>query len=279
MPRKAQGLTAAKVQKAGPGRYGDGVGLYLLVRPNGTRFWVFRFVREKRMREMGLGSAGIGKGLVSLADARTRADALMKQVRAGLDPLEQREAENASAKAAAQTEGIKAITFRDAAGRYIAAHEAGWQNSKHHAQWRSTLATYAFPHFGDVPVGGVETSHVLAAIEPIWTAKPETAGRVRGRIESVLDYAKARGWRAGENPAMWRGHLALTLPARSKVAAVQHHAALPWGEIGSLMERLRTRPGLAARALEFAIVTACRTGEVLGAPERVNDFETPGFGI
>ncbi|MCW3477684.1 tyrosine-type recombinase/integrase [Limobrevibacterium gyesilva] len=265
MPRKAAGLTAAKVQKAGPGRYGDGGGLYLLVRPNGNRFWLFRYVREKRMREMGLGPAGIGPGLVSLAQARAKAGGLMKQVRDGFDPLNQRAADQAEAKAAVQMDAIKAITFKLASARFIAAHEAGWQNGKHHAQWRNTLATYADPQFGDMPVADVSTAHVLAALEPIWTTKPETAGRVRGRIEAVLDYAKARGWRNGENPAAWKGHLAMTLPARSKVAPVEHHAALPWSEIGAFMIKLRDRPGLAARALEFAILTACRTREVLGA--------------
>lgn len=265
MPRKAAGLTAAKVRTAAPGRYGDGGGLYLLVRPNGNRFWIFRYVREKRMRELGLGPAGADTGDVSLAEARDKASVLAKRVRDGGDPLAEREAEKAAAKADAQTAKITGITFKAAAAKFIAAQEAGWRNTKHHAQWRNTLATYADPHFGDVPVRDVNTAHVLAALEPIWKAKPETASRLRGRIASVLDYAKAMKWREGENPAAWKGHLSVTLPARGKVAQVEHHAALPWRETGAFMTKLRSRPGLAARALEFAILTASRTGEVLGA--------------
>jgi integrase len=263
MPKRAAGLTTAKVDKAKPGRYGDGKGLYLLVKPSGWRGWVFRYVRTGKMREIGMGPAG--KDGLSLSAARDKAATLWQLHRSGTDPLDHREAVAAAEKAKAQTEAAKRVTFKEAAGRYIEAHEAGWRNPKHCAQWRATLATYAFPHFGDVPVGDVATAHVLAALEAIWCSKPETASRLRGRIEAVLDYAKARGWRSGENPATWKGHLALALPARAKVAAVEHHAALPWREIGAFMAKLRTRPGIAARALEFAILTAARTGEVLGA--------------
>lgn len=266
MPRQAAGLSAAKVAKAGPGRYGDGDGLYLTVRKNGTRFWVFRYVLAgQKMREMGLGRAGMGKNSVTLAEARDKAGTLHRMVKAGIDPLSQRDVEIAAARAAAQDAAVKAVTFRQAAAEYISLHAATWSNPKHRQQWANTLEAYAFPHFGDMPVAAVGTAHVLAALEPIWSTKPETASRLRGRIETVLDAAKARGLRSGDNPAAWKGHLALTLPARGKVAKVEHHAALPWQEVGAFMQALPAQAGVGALALRFAILTAARTGEVIGA--------------
>jgi integrase len=264
MPRKAIGLTAAKVRTAGPGRYGDGGGLYLLVRPTGARFWLFRYVIDKRMREMGLGAAS-GRDAVTLADARVAARKLWEAVRVGRDPLADRAVEVETARAAARASEVRAKTFREVAQLYIDANEAGWDNAKHRAQWSSTLETYAFPHLGDLSVADVTTERVMAALAPIWRTKTETATRLRGRIESVLDYAKVLGWRTGENPALWRGHLAKLLPKPSKVRSVVNHPALPWREMGSFMENLRTRGGLPARALELTILTAARTGEVLGA--------------
>jgi len=264
MPVRATPLTAAKVKTTKPGRYGDGDGLYLLVRDNGTAFWLFRYVLGGKMREMGLGRAR-GRNAVALADARAAAAPLHRLVLNGVDPLNQRKAEAEAARAAAQAEQARAITFRTVAGYYIDAHEAGWRNTKHALQWRATLKSYVFDRFGDIPVGKVGTAEVLAALEPIWTTKPETASRVRGRIEAVLDYAKTREWRSGENPAAWRGHLDNLLPARSKVAKVEHHAALPWRDIAAFMIDLRQQNGVGARALEFAIVTAARSGEVRGA--------------
>jgi len=265
MPRKATALTAVKVRTAPPGRYGDGNGLFLLVRPNG-RYWLFRYrTSDGRMREMGLGPAGEAQGQVSLADARKAASPLWKSVKEGIDPLDRRRSDLAAVKSSAQEAAARAITFHTVAEHYITAHEAGWRNPKHRGQWRATLEAYAYPHMGDLPAADVGTAHVLAALEPIWREKPETATRVRGRIEAVLDYAKVREWRSGENPARWRGHLDHLLPARSKVAKVEHHAALPWREIGAFMTALRGREGVAARALEFAILTAARTGEALGA--------------
>jgi integrase len=266
MPRRAAGLSAAKVAKAGPGRYGDGDGLYLLVRDNGTRFWVFRYTPPGgKMREVGLGRAGTDRNAVGLAEARDKAGTLYRMVRAGIDPLAKRDADAAAAKSMAQDAAIRAVTFRQAAVEYIASHEAAWNNPKHRQQWTNTLEAYAFPHFGDIPVAGVETAHVLAALQPIWTTKPETASRLRGRIEAVLDYGKAKGLRSGDNPAAWKGHLALTLPARAKLAKVEHHAALPWQEVGAFMEALQAQAGVGALALRFAILTAARTGEVIGA--------------
>jgi integrase len=264
MPRKADGLTAVKVRTAKPGRYGDGGGLYLLVRGPEARFWLFRYTREVKMREMGLGPAS-GPSAVSLADARVKARKLHDVVREGRDPLLERDAEREAKAALAKMTAIRLTTFREVADAYIAAHEASWRNAKHRQQWSNTLDTYAFPILGDLPVADVDTGAVMRVLEPIWREKAETASRLRGRIESVLDYAKARGWRDGENPARWRGHVANMLPNRSKVQPVEHHAALPWREIGAFMADLVDQKGLGALALRFAILTAARTSEAIEA--------------
>ncbi len=265
MPRKSAGLTAAKVRTAAPGQYVDGDGLRLLVRPTGARFWIFRFTMAGKTREMGLGRAGDDRAAVPLSQARDRAADLRRLVKDGIDPLTQREAEAVAEAAAAQMAVIQAMTFRMVAETYVAAHSGGWRNPKHRAQWSATLETYAYPHMGSLPVADVGTEHVLAALEPIWREKAETAARVRGRVESILDYATARQWRTGENPARWRGHLSNLLPSRGKVAPVEHHAALPWGEVAKFLVNLAKQPGISALALQFAIFTAARSGEVLGA--------------
>ncbi|WP_147154985.1 tyrosine-type recombinase/integrase [Reyranella soli] len=260
MPRRAQGLSSGKVEKAGPGRYGDGAGLYLLVRSPEAKFWVFRYVRNGRMREMGLGPA-TGRAKVLLNDARTKARTLYEAVRDGRDPLEERQA----ARTARSVAVAKATTFAECAKAYIASHSAGWKNEKHAQQWEKTLETYAAPIIGSLPVQAVDTSLVLKVLEPIWTKKPETASRLRGRLEVILDYARARHLRDGENPARWKGHLEALLPAKSKVRRVENHAALPYAEMAAFMVELRKQPGVAARLLEFTILTAARTGEALGA--------------
>jgi len=216
------------------------------------------------MREMGLGSA-IGPSATSLADARTKARRLHDTVKAGRDPLADRQADAAAEKASAQQKQAQAKTFREVAALYLAAHEPAWRNQKHRWQWRQTLEAHAYPQMGDLPVAEIDTAHVMAALEPIWQTKTETAARLRGRIESVLDYAKARGLRGGENPARWRGHVANMLPKLSKGQRVKHLAALPWGEMSAFMANLWQEVGIGARALEYAILTAGWTGEVLGA--------------
>jgi integrase len=259
-------LSAAFVRTAKPGRYCDGDGLYLLVKKSGARFWVFRYkVNGSKLREAGLGRAGEGRNCVRLSEVREKASVLFRQVKSGIDPLTARDTARLASKAAEQDAAVKGVTFRDAGRRYIDGHSVTWRNAKHASQWVSTLERYANPAFGDVPVADIATAHVLNAVEPIWLTKPETASRLRGRIETILDFAKARGWRAGENPAAWRGHLALTLPARSKVAKIKHHAALRWREIGDFMLTLRDQVGIGARALRYAILTAARSGEVRGA--------------
>jgi integrase len=270
MPRRAAGLTALKVSKAKPGRYGDGRGLYLLVRAPQARFWLFRYrLAGGRMREMGLGSVAD----VTLAEAREKAETLYKAVRAGNDPLAERAAAAQASRTEAQRTALQSITFGHVADAYIAAHEASWRNAKHRQQWRNTLDTYAAPVFGDLPIAELDTAAVMKVLEPIWRDKPETASRLRGRIESVVSYATARGWRTGENPARWKGHLDNLLPARGKVAQVEHHAALPWREIGNFMVLLAQQEGVAALALRFAILTAARTGEVIGATWSEIDME------
>src|SRR5581483_5821748 len=253
-------LTAIQVERFAKrkGMHHDGGGLYL--RSDGKRqcSWLFRYTLNGRQRFMGIGPYPV----VTLADAREKADALRRLIKVeGKDPLAERNA----VRATARLEAAKAITFKQCADKCIAAQSAGWRNEKHAAQWRATLATYAYPVIGDLPVQAVDVGLVLNILEPIWTAKPETATRLRGRIESVLDYAKARGWRDGENPARWRGHLDKLLAPRAKVRTVEHHTALAFAELPAFMTTLREQEGIAAAALEFLILTAARTGEVIGA--------------
>ena len=251
-------LTALRVSKLKtPGRYGDGGGLWLQIGPKGGKSWLFRYTRFGRARAMGLGPVDV----LSLADARLKALACRRLLLDGVDPIDARKAERGRAKA----EAARVVTFKEAAEAYIDAHKAGWKNPVHKKQWPSTMEAYVYPVFGKLPVGEIDTPLVLKALEPIWTEKPETAGRVRGRIESVLDWAAARGSRSGENPARWRGHLDKLLPARGKVRRVRHHTALPWAELPAFMALLRKEAGSSARALEFTILTAARTGEAIGA--------------
>lgn len=250
-------LKALDVQRAGPGLHPDGGGLYLQVASGGSRSWLFRYALRGKEHRIGLGSAAI----VPLKLARQLA-AQARQLRAtGVDPLAQkRERRNTDL-----IEQAKAVTFKECAESYIAAHEAGWRNPKHRQQWRSTLETYCFPVIGALPVQSIDTDLVIKVLEPIWRDKTETASRLRGRIESILNYAKARNYRDGANPAVWRGHLDMLLARPSKIAPHEHHTALPYPEIGGFMADLRRRDSTSARCLEFLILTAARTGEVIGA--------------
>ena len=256
-------LTPLSVKNAKPGRHADGGGLYLLVKPTGARTWVYRFMLAGRTRDVGLGPAA-GAGAVTLASARDKAGDLRKSVKSGVDPLAERLRGAAESLAAAQAAQIAGITFKAVAEAHMAANEASWRNDKHRQQWRNTLATYVYPVMGDSPVADVTTAHVLKTLEPIWRDKPETASRVRGRIETVLDAAKARGYRDGENPARWRGHIAQILPARTRLSR-GHHKAMAYDAIPTFMVELREREAVAAMALEFVILTASRTSEALGA--------------
>jgi integrase len=240
-----------------PGLYGDGGGLYLQVSDFKTKAWVFRFMIAGRARKMGLGDFE----LVSLKDARKKRDAAYGLVVDGLDPIEERK----TRKAAQAVEKAKALSFKECAERYIEAHKTSWKSAKHAGQWKATLETYAYPTIGSLPVALIDVALVLKVIEPIWSTKTETASRVRGRMETVLSWAKARGYRQGDNPATWRGHLDQLLPARSQVAPVEHHAALPYADLPAFMTKLRAKEGVSARALEFTILTAARTGDTIGA--------------
>jgi integrase len=250
-------LTAKKVERAKPGRYHDGHGLYLQVRNADNKSWLLRYERDGRERWFGLGPAHT----FSLKEARARARAARQLLHTGIDLIEDRKAKKAERALAA----AKSMTFRECAESYIAAKERGWKSAKHAGQWTATLQTYVYPYIGNLPVADIDIGLVLKCVEPIWPTKTETASRVRGRVESVLDWATVRKYRAGDNPARWQGHLEHVLPAKAKVAKVEHHAALRYRDIPEFMRRLREREGMAARALELVILTAARTGEVIGA--------------
>ncbi len=244
-----------KLIKAGtPGTTGDGDGLYLQVARNGSPSWLYRFQLNGKRRNMGLGSCD----LVTLAEAREKTAEARKLAAAGIDPIEDRKEKEGAAKAAS-------VTFDNCASDYIAAHRPGWKNAKHAQQWENTLATYATPIIGKLAPQDITTAHILEILKPIWSAKPETASRLRNRIELILDAAKARNLRHGENPARWRGHLDKLLPKRTKVRAVVHHAALPWADIPKFMAALAEHCDLTYEAMRLTILTACRTSEVLAA--------------
>jgi integrase len=252
MAKLVNRLTDLQVRKLRePGLHCDGAGLYLQITSPTARSWIFRYTLRGRAREMGLGPAS----LVSLSDARAAATAARNLCRQGIDPIEERDGE---------TRRKAIVSFQDCANAYIELHRAAWSNSKHRSQWQNTLETHVFPKFGSIAVDQIDTSLVLSVLEPIWSSKTETANRVRGRIECVLDWAKAHGHRSGDNPARWRGHLDKILPRPTKVAPVRHHAALAYQDVPSLLAKLRPLSGAAARALEFLILTAARTEEVLG---------------
>lgn len=268
-------LTAAAVKNhKSPGRYGDGGGLWLQVTAANedrvTRSWLFRYMRAGRAREMGLGQARIGsEGTVTLEHARRLAQQAREQLADGLDPIEARKAK----RQAALVEQASRLTFKQSAEKFIAAQKDGWSNEKHAAQVAATLDRYAYPILGDLPVSAIDTGLVMKCLQPIWAKKTETASRVRMRIEAVLNWATAHGHRRGENPARWRGHLDKLLPARSKVAPVEHFAALPYAEVSAFVAAVRGQEGIAARALEFAILTACRTGEAIRAVHSEFDLD------
>lgn len=251
-------LSAIEVAKAkGPAVLHDGGGLYLRVSATGGKSWVFRYQVDGKRRDMGLGPFPD----VSLAEARSKAAAHRSQRRDGADPL----AIKRAGQQASRLADAKGRTFREVAEEYIARNEAAWRNPKHRRQWRTTLATYVYPAIGDLPIAAVDTGLVMQVLDAIWTEKPETASRVRGRIEMVLDAATVRGFRQGPNPAQWKGNLAHLLPARRKIRQTVHYPALPFDQMPGFLAVLRTRPGIAARALEFTILTAARTGEVIHA--------------
>jgi integrase len=264
--RREKKLTARQVAAAKtPGKIGDGGGLWLFIGPSGGKSWVYRYALHGKAREMGLGPWPA----VSLEAARKATLDARGQVAAKVDPLREKQAHLLKQKASQ----AKIMTFQQCAEAYMAAHRKGWKNPKHAAQWEQTLSAFAYPVVGKLPVQNVELAHVMKILEPLWSAKPETASRLRGRIESVLAWATVRGFRHGDNPAAWRGRLSELLPARAKVKPVEHFAALPYERIGAFVAALRQQPGTAALAFEFLILTATRTGETIGARWQEVDFD------
>lgn len=260
MPKKAVELgplAVGRIKTPGAHAVGGVAGLQLRINDAGSRSWVLRTMVAGKRRDMGLG----GYPGVTLAQAREKAREARGQVEQGTDPIQARR-EVRSAVAAASA---KAKTFDQCAAAYIKAKSGEWANAKHHTQWETTLERFASPFIGGLMVADVDVSNVLQVLEPIWTTKTETASRLRGRIESILDWATARGYRTGENPARWRGHLDQLLAKPKKIAKVKHHEAVPVDDVAAFMERLRQVDGASADALEFGVLTAARSGEVRGA--------------
>ncbi|MBB1601077.1 site-specific integrase [Variovorax sp. UMC13] len=260
MPKKAAELgplQVSRLTKPGAHAVGGVAGLQLKINDAGARSWVLRTMVAGKRRDMGLG----GFPDVTLAQAREKARAARAQVGEGVDPIQARQAARSASAAAL----AKAKTFDQCAAAFIKAKSGEWANAKHRAQWDSTLETFASPVIGGLLVQDVAVSNVLDVLEPIWKTKTETASRLRGRIETILDWATARGYRTGENPARWRGHLDQLLARPKKIAKTKHHEALPFDAVGAFMVDLRAVEGSSARALEFVVLTAGRSGEIRGA--------------
>jgi integrase len=252
-------LTALRVKNAKPGdKLGDGSGLRLDVDHNGRRSWVFRFTSPVTGKErfMGLGSAND----VTLAQARDAATVARSLIRERKDPIEERRQERTAAK----VEASRAVTFKAYAEQFISGREGAWKNPRHRQAWRNSLRDYAYPAIGQLPIADVDTAAVLQVLRPIWSTKTETASRVRGRIEAILSAAKVEGLRSGDNPALWRGHIAEVLPGKRSVRAVEHHAALPYREMQAFWKSLASDTSDAAQMLRFIILTAARYGEAVG---------------
>lgn len=259
MPKRARELTAlavSKLKEQGRHAVGGVDGLHLRISA-GARAWVLRIQIGDKRRDLGLGSYPE----ISLAEARDLARDYRKDVHRGIDPLTHKR----QLKSALRSQQASEKTFQQCAEAYVEAKSSEWKNPKHRQQWSNTLTSYAYPHLGHLLVSEVDLPHVLACLEPIWKSKNETASRLRGRIEAVLDFATVRKYRAGENPARWKGHLETILPAPSKVQEVRHHAAMPLNEVATFVSTLRQKDGISPKALEFLILTAARSGEVRGA--------------
>ena len=249
-------LSAAAVAKLKkPGRYAVGDNLYLQISTWHTKAWVFRYTLNGTPRHMGMGPCD----LITLAEARAKARDARRLLLDCIDPLEAKQ----SARRQRLLATTRAKTFKECAEALIASREAGWRRSS--GQWHQSLRAYVYPRIGELSAADIDTAAVMSVLQPIWTKLPETASRVRGRIEAVLSWAKVHGLRDGDNPARWRGHLDQLLPARAKVKRVEHFTALPYDKIGNFMAELAGQQDMAARALQFAILTATRSGEVLGA--------------
>jgi integrase len=266
MARTSRKLTALEVSRFNePGKFPVGENLYLQISKSGSKSWLFRYSLKGKSTWMGLGSARF----LSLADARSKAVTIHKDLLNGIDPLK----EKAEAESQRLLEQAKQMTFQECAARYIESHSPSWKNPKHISQWISTITMYANPVIGELPVADIDTTLVLKVLEPIWYAKTETASRLRGRIEKILSWAAVRGFRSKENPAIWRGHLDQLLPKRTSIQPIVHFEALPFTEIPEFCEKLRKNTDIGALALEFAILTATRTNETLKAKWQEINFE------
>jgi integrase len=260
-------LTALRVQRERrPGMHPDGRGLYLRISKTGARSWVLRYMLDHKRHDIGLGSALD----VTLAQAREKAVRARNLKADGVDPLSVKRASRTSARVAE----AKSVTFGQCVDSYVAAHQQGWRSAKYGRQWREAIDTHVLPVIGALPVSEVDTTLLLKALEPIWTTTTATASRLRGRIEAVLDLAKVRGYRTGENPARWKGHLDKLLSRPSKVQRKVHHAALPYAQIPQFMAELRQHQDAGSCALEFTILTAARSGEVRGST--ASEFDLAG---
>jgi integrase len=264
MTRPIHRLTARQVTALGPGVHSDGGGLYLQVTVgadgNLCRSWLFKYELDGKRREMGLGPTYT----IALAEAREQARGHRRQLLSGISPLAIRQAQHAE-RLASQAERARTVKFDWCFEQCLAAHEDGWRNAEHRKQWESSVRTYALPMLGSLPVDEITTPHIIKVLEPIWKTKPETASRVRGRVERVLAWATVRGFRSGDNPARWRNHLQEMFPARGKIAPTKPHAALPYTDMPALLSELNAIDHPAARALKFVTVTCARTDEALGA--------------
>jgi len=261
-----QRLSAARIERQlkKPGRYADGDGLYLQIADGGTRAWLYQYSWQGRIRQLGLGSYVH----VSLADARKKAKAARDMVGDGIDPI----ALKRDKRKASTVKELPPTSFEAFATEYIATHSPSWRNETHRKQWTSTLKAYAFPILGKMPPAEIDTPDVLRVLKPIWLSKPETANRVRQRLETILGASKAAKLRSGDNPAQWDDHLEHSLPALSKIRTVRHHPAMPYAELPSFVRKLAKRDGIAARALEMLILTAARTGSLIGMKDRELDL-------
>jgi integrase len=266
MARTLNRLTTLKVSRTKrPGMYADGGGLYLRIADGGSKQWIYRYVTNGRCRDMGIGPCHV----LTLAEARERARNASKLRLDGLDPIAYKREQRSAAIVAA----AKAMSFRQCAEGFIKDNEAEWTHLKHRQAWEMTLAKYVYPKLGELPVKMIDTTLVLDAIKPLWARVPETASRVRGRIEAVLGWATVHNYRTGDNPARWQNHLEQVLPARTKVAKIEHHAALPYAQAAGFMGKLRQDTSIMARCLEFITLTAARLGEAAGATWKEIDLE------
>jgi integrase len=263
MVRTLNRLSAVKVQKAKqPGMYADGGGLYLRVADGGSKQWIYRYVTAGRPRDMGIGPVHV----LTLTEARERAREAAKLRLDGIDPIAHKHERRAAAAVAAAS----AMTFRQCAEGFIRDNEASWSNAKHRLEWERSLAKYAFPVLGNLPVAAIDTPLVLKVVKPIWQHVPKTASKVRGRIDNILGWATVHHYRSGDNPARWHGHLEHALPAVEKG---EHHAAMPYADVPAFMAKLRQQTSVPAKCLELVILTAARLGEALGATWNEVDFD------